>query len=541
MTTLNLQAGTTTTISSGVTTYSSVTVGALSVLDVTGTGTDVTLDNIGVGVASTFEVSSGAILDLNSFVGLDALTSLDIGNTGTMELGSGLNISLLEPVAFQNTAGTAAVFDVDSGVNVSLLSYFTGWKNGDTIQLSGQTISGVSYGPSAFPGYGDLTVSLSGGGTESLTFENSPTTFVTGNFVVENGDDIVYACFAGGTSIDGPNGPVAVEELVEGDLVWTASGEARPVKWIGYRRLDLTRYANVRMAHPIRIFAGAFGEGLPRCDLVVSPDHAFMIDGKLIPARMLVNDMTIRRDSHCRHVTYYHIELETHDILLAEGLAAESYLDTGNRRMFENGDGPVELRPDFADMNEVERRVLGCCLPFATDEARVRPAWASLATRALALGYTAPDASATTDDPALVLMIDGRRTKPVSMADDRYVFVLPAGAQSLRLVSRSMVPADDKPWLDDRRRLGVQVRQMTLRRGNDVQTIAMDHPLLDQGWWAVERRQGTMGRWTMGDAAIGPFPGGLATLTVELAARAPAYPIEDAIPAIAAPAIRAAA
>jgi hypothetical protein len=47
-------------------------------------------------------------------------------------------------------------------------------------------------------------------------------------------------------------------------------------------------------------------------------------------------------------VTYYHVELPRHSVLLAEGLAAESYLDTGDRANFVNNGGPIALYPDFA-------------------------------------------------------------------------------------------------------------------------------------------------------------------------------------------------
>ena len=83
--------------------------------------------------------------------------------------------------------------------------------------------------------------------------------------------------------------------------------------------------------------AGALGAGLPRRDLLVSPDHALLLDGILIPAAGLVNGHSITRERGLTDIRYHHIELETHDILLAEGAAAESYLDDDSRLMFHNG------------------------------------------------------------------------------------------------------------------------------------------------------------------------------------------------------------
>jgi hypothetical protein len=332
-------------------------------------------------------------------------------------------------------------------------------------------------------------------------------------------------CFAAGTLLDTPNGPVAVEALVEGDLVSVASGDARPVKWIGFRKVDLSRFADPRMAHPIRIVADAFGENLPRRDLLVSPDHALFVDGKLIAARLLVNGTTVRRETECSAITYYHVELDAHDIVLAEGLPAESYLDTGNRTIFENADGPVDLRPDFGDVSEDARRAAGSCAPFATDEASVKPVWDRLAERAVTLGYAAQASTAVTSDPDLCLMVDGRRVRPVSTDNNRYVFMLPSITGSLKLVSRSMVPADESPWTDDRRRLGVKIRQMTIRQGKDVRILSVDHPMFTgSGWWGVEHTDGAMWRWTDGNAVLGPISGG-AILEIELAACPPAYPL----------------
>ena len=84
---------------------------------------------------------------------------------------------------------------------------------------------------------------------------------------------------------------------------------------------------------PIRILAGAFGDKLPARDLLLSPDHAVLVDDVLIPIRTLQNGTTIR-PLPVHTVTYHHIELPVHDAVLAEGLPAETYLDTGNRPVF---------------------------------------------------------------------------------------------------------------------------------------------------------------------------------------------------------------
>jgi hypothetical protein len=523
---LTIHAFTTKTISTGTFSYSPVKFGVGSAIDVTGAGTDVTLGNITTSFDATFDVSDGATLDVQSFVsnglGNNTGNTYDIGNDATLELGSSFRSNTFGRIDFDNSTGTPALLELDSHFDVDRLGPIIGWKSGAAIELNGVTITSVSWSQ-ASPGGGTLTVHTNHG-TEKLDFGTGHYTDANFNY---SGDVIGWACFAAGTRIDGPDGPVAVEDLVAGDLVCVASGAIRPVKWIGFRRLDLARYDDPKIAHPVLIEADAIADGWPRRDLLVSPDHAIAIGGKLIPARMLVNDATIRCQTECRSVTYYHVELDTHDVLLAEGLPVESYLDTGNRSMFENADGPIVMRPDFADLDPSARRAAGCCLPFAVDEPSVKPVWFSLAARAQALGRELPPERDRTGDAGLCLMADGRRLRPAYSDGGRTVFVLPAPARSLRLVSRSTVPSDDMPWLDDRRRVGVMVRAITLRAGQDQRTVAMDDPNLLDGWWSVEPVKGGVARWTDGDAAIGSSSG-RGTLTVELAGTARSYPIETA-------------
>ena len=85
---------------------------------------------------------------------------------------------------------------------------------------------------------------------------------------------------------------------------------------------------------------------MPRRDLWLSPNHAVFVDGALIPIVCLVNGRSIVQEPIDR-IRYFHVELQRHDVLLAEGLPCESYLDTGNRTDFENAPGATQLHPDF--------------------------------------------------------------------------------------------------------------------------------------------------------------------------------------------------
>ncbi len=202
-------------------------------------------------------------------------------------------------------------------------------------------------------------------------------------------------CYVAGTRILTATGERMVETLMQGDIVLTLAGgelSAQPVKWIGRRRIDLTAHPRPETVAPVRIRRGAFADNMPHSDLLVSPDHAIFVDGKLICARQLVNGTTIAQEQGLTSVEYFHVELDTHAILLAEGLPAESYLNTGNHGFFTNSGAPLVLHPDLTDESDYPTREAGSCAPFVSDEASVRPVWQRLADRAAALGQPAPRA-----------------------------------------------------------------------------------------------------------------------------------------------------
>lgn len=121
---------------------------------------------------------------------------------------------------------------------------------------------------------------------------------------------------------------------------------AVPVIWIGHRVIDCSRHPDPRNVWPVCVTKGAFGDNRPHRDLYLSPDHAIFVDDVLIPVRHLINGSSILQ-MPVRHVTYYHVELACHGVLLAEGLPAESYLNIGQRGDL-GDDNLISLHPDFA-------------------------------------------------------------------------------------------------------------------------------------------------------------------------------------------------
>ncbi len=87
---------------------------------------------------------------------------------------------------------------------------------------------------------------------------------------------------------------------------------------------------------PVCIRAGALDENVPRRDLWISPHHAMYLDGVLIEAKDLVNGVSIVQAERVEKVEYFHVELETHDVIVAEGALSESYIDDDNRGLFHN-------------------------------------------------------------------------------------------------------------------------------------------------------------------------------------------------------------
>jgi hypothetical protein len=321
-----------------------------------------------------------------------------------------------------------------------------------------------------------------------------------------NGTQVFLAavCYAAGTRLLTPNGDVPVEQLAPGDMVVTIERGVRtiqPIKWIGERRLNLAAHPHPEHAVPIRVRKDAVADGMPARDLRLSPEHCIYIDGKLVPVKYLVNHMSIAQEPMTGHVHYYHVELAHHSLLLAEGLPAESYLDTGNRAFFSNAGLALLLHPEFHINTGLKCWEVDACAPLAAGPAVVEPIWRTLADRATALGYQ-PASISTTEDPDLHIVADGKPIRSVSAHRDCHRFVIPAGTVTTRLASRASAPSLLTPYLGDQRRLGVAVTRIAVRACADEMDYPADHPALSDGWFAAETDGHTRWRWTNGNASL---------------------------------------
>ncbi len=393
--------------------------------------------------------------------------------------------------------------NIDSGASWSISGDVAGLAEGETITGFGPhdtvTLTGVPFtgNGGSFGTAGEDTYTVAVAGT--LTIDAADTDYnllIAGATVgqtdfVLSGDDLVIteaACFAAGTRILTAEGQlIAVEDLRVGEKLETYAGEAAEIIWIGHRTIAITRHPRAETVQPVLISAGALGRSTPWRDLMVSPDHAMYLNGHLIPAKALVNGFSIRQLNRS-HITYFHIEFAEHAVLFAEGAAAESYLDTGNRCAFENGGPALVLHPDFA---QALRKAAGCA-PFAEAGPAVQAVRQRILDRACI---------ETTDDPALTIHYEKR---------------------AAIIVSRSAIPGEIFVDPRDRRRLGVKIASLQV----DGHDIPLDHPALTVGWHDLEPD----GRWTNGSAEIPTdFLGGSKNLQVSLAAtlRYPLRPMDE--------------
>ena len=169
--------------------------------------------------------------------------------------------------------------------------------------------------------------------------------------------ELEVPCYCPGTAILTDSGEVAVERLAIWDVVVTAGGGREPIRWIGRRSYAGAFVAGRPMMLPVCIEAGAFADGLPHTDLVVSPGHALLLDGQLVPAWRLVNGVSVVQAEAVEEVTYIHVELARHDVLLANGVPAESFLDDGCRGQFHNAAEFAARYPDAPAMSAFAARL----------------------------------------------------------------------------------------------------------------------------------------------------------------------------------------
>ena len=253
------------------------------------------------------------------------VTAHTLVSGGTLELAGGAVAT-----SGIDLAKTGSIIDiVDShSVPTTLISGFVG---GDSFDFGFLT----SAAGDKYTVAGDIVTVSAGGHTYALDIANA----VAGGYKLNAASDgslVLAVCYFPGTLIRTPSGDVPVEKLAIGNDVVTFAGATMSIRWIG-RNTVSTRFADPLRVLPIRIRAGALGDNQPERDLLVSPEHAVLVDDILVQAAALVNGVSIIRERNVPEVfTYYHVELIEHALILAEGLPAESFVDNIHRMAFDN-------------------------------------------------------------------------------------------------------------------------------------------------------------------------------------------------------------
>jgi hypothetical protein len=453
-------------------------------------GTIIGLGKVDANLTGTGTVrASGGTLELVTAIGNSAGPTFEIANGASNVLQLDGTVGTGNTFAFLGAAGELGLGN-DAGFNatVSGLNIGTSTITPTTfVHIEGHAVTAVATTDTATTG----TITLSDGAVLHLTNLTSPVWFV--NWISDGGSGTEVflsdaACYCRGTLILGDRGEVPVEELAIGDRVVTMSGEARPIRWIGRRAYDARFVAGNRGILPIRIDAGAIADGVPARDLLISPEHALILNGLFLPARLLINGVTIRQAEHVDRLEYFHIELDTHDIIFAERATAETFTDFGGRGMFHNNAEFAVLYPDAEPADWDAYAAL-----LDQGAAGLPAIRAALLARAEGLGRLSCD-------PDLHLIVDGAVVRAQSISEQAHRFELPAGAGSVAIASRSVVPSETAADSLDPRRLGVPLEWAVLSRGGLRIEVGPECPALVNGFHQDEGSH----RWTDGRGSLPP-------------------------------------
>jgi T5SS/PEP-CTERM-associated repeat protein len=443
---------------------------------------------------ATFNLSAGVDYVLNTPT-IEGNSSFSIGTTNSELVLNGDGVSSGTTISFSDTTGTLKV-GIDQLATIQVPASGTGpFTPTDNPNLGLPLIGGFDGTVVNFASHDLIIVDTTqaagfsqNGSLVSVIANDGPT---IGTFTFANAAEAAYGahggiidnvvCFAAGTAIATPDGDVPVERLSAGDRVLTLNGEARAIIWIGTGKVLATR-GRRNAATPVIVRKGALADNVPHRDLHVTKGHSFHFDGVLVPIEFLVNHRSILWDDRAQEVTIYHIELATHDVLLANGAPAESYRDDGNRWLFQNSNPGWTLPPQAP------------CTPVLTGGPTVDAIWRRLMDR-----VGPRKGLPLTDDPDVHLFVDGKRLDPIERNIDRYAFRLPRRPGKVRLCSRSVVP-QELGIARDARQLGVAVERIELVQAQRQQVLKANASSLTQGWQAFEPDAGI--RWTDGDATV---------------------------------------
>ena len=279
----------------------------------------------GAGAGQTIQID-----DTDDGTGGDEVFDFDDGNRGW-------NQQLVDPVTFtfddRNGDEVTRTFGTGTRVQSEFIVNFSSGISIVGLRLSTDNMTG------SLTGNPDLV-------TVGYTFVDSngnpiapPPNTDLGTIVSANSDGTVpwanVICFTDQTMIATPQGERAAGSLALGDLVMTLDHGPQPIRWIARQEIDAACLAAEPRLRPIRIAAGALGQGMPVRDLVVSPQHRILVRSKiavrmfdtvevLVAARQLLGLEGVDVVAHDAAVTYVHFMCDLHEIVIADGAPAET-------------------------------------------------------------------------------------------------------------------------------------------------------------------------------------------------------------------------
>ena len=406
-------------------------------------------------IVTLYDTGTGNTLDLSHYT-----------TPGTIDLRAGHFSSFAGLV---NNLAIAFGTRIDTAIGTSGGDAF--YTNGDSDSVIGEGSDNTVYFASPQASY-----TVAGNAANALVTAGSTVDTLSDvqNLVFSDGT-VTLSCFAAGTPILTAAGEVAVEHLRIGDRVRTHfHGPDAAIHWIGRRRVTFALHPLGETARPLRVRAHAFGAGAPQRDVWLSAEHAVLVDGVLVPIGFLENATSIARDSTAETVTYYHLELDRHDVISAAGLPAETFRDTGNRSSFADAT-VVTLHPDIGVPDAVGGGSARCCAPLMTGGPSLDALRLRLSERAAALRLH--------DAGEQIVRLDHVGEHAVDVA---------AGGGMVRLASASASAGADL------RALGMLVTGLSV----DGATLSLHDARLSCGFHGVEHHDGVAVRWTSGDAVL---------------------------------------
>ncbi|GBR51368.1 outer membrane protein [Neokomagataea thailandica NBRC 106555] len=450
--------------------------------------------------------------------------------------------------AIVSSGGTVSNYNVYSGGNLNVISggvisgsvYLSGTASatipataGGTIVLNGDattlTISGTSNPSTVISGFTGSSstasdviklaniqkanvTSVTYPDADHVTITSKDGTSITLNILgvkslgytlaADTSGALLYeVCFLENAQIATPTGSKAIQDIVLGDEVVTyhdGSAKTDTVCWAGKASCVVrTDLPDDEAGYPVVISKNALADGHPYEDLRITAEHCLFFDGRFIPARMLVNGMSIYYDKNCTAYEYFHIETREHSIVNANGILTESYLDTGNRHHFTQQGNVFQLGSNDKKWSENGAATL------TTDRDKVEPIFNALKNRAVSMNIQTRTAPLDVEHEHNISLISntGLSILPARSSNGRYIFMVPSTVQSVRIVTNASRPYDTiGPFIDDRRLLGVLIGDITLYHSNVTAHISTHLQEVDlPGWHALE---GKDYRWTNGDATL---------------------------------------